>query len=355
MLRANSLRWTIHPISRFDHVSTQWDSLASDAGAAPFMHSMFIRHAIEQFGRGNERLAICGSESAPIAMTIVASTRPGVWETFQPSQLPLGAWLMQPDLDYEDCGRRLLRALPGWAQLLAITQQDPATYRRPEHSAVLRTLDYMKTGWIALEGDFATYWKQRGKGLRQNMRTQRSRLLRDGISTRLDIVTSPADAEATIQAFSKMESSGWKGREGTAVRIGTPQGQFYLDVLSDYCAAGRARLCVYRLNERPAAIDLHIEHGDTIVLLKTAYDESVQGISPSSMLREEFLISLFAEGRIKRLEFFGPAMDWTYKWTDRIRTLFHVNVYRSAIVRWLHQTVQRRSLRASEAGAHSAS
>lgn len=340
MVRTDKLRWTIYPVSRFGDFCAPWDALCRDAGAAPFMQSMFIRHAIAQFGQGNERIAICGPESAPYAMAIVASRRPGVWETFQPSQLPLGAWLMLPGTDYEVCGRQLLRALPGWAQLLAITQQDPAMRERPDHTATLLTLDYMKTGWIALDGNFATYWKERGKGLRQNMRTQRSRLLRDGIGTRLEIVRSAADVESTVRAFSEMESSGWKGREGTAVRTDTPQARFYLDVLRDYCAAGLARLCVYKLNERPAAIDLHIECSETIVLLKTAYDESVRGISPSSMLREEFLCSLFDEGRIRRLEFFGPAMDWTYKWTDKIRTLFHVNVYRSGIVRWLHQTAR---------------
>jgi hypothetical protein len=275
-------------------------------------------------------------------MGIVASRRPGVWETFQPSQAPMGAWLMLPGLDYATSGQGLLRALPGFGQLLAITQQDPAIHARPNDRATLRTVDYIKTGCIELLGSFDDYWKARGKGLRQNMRTQRSKLAREGNSARLEIVREPAAVDEVIEAYAKLESSGWKGREGTAVRAGTPQADFYREMLREYCAARLGLLCIYRLDERPVAVDLHIELGDTLVLLKTTYDESLRGISPSSMLREELLRLLYAEGRIRRLEFYGPAMDWTYRWTDNLRILYHVNVYRSAAARLLHRISQFR-------------
>jgi hypothetical protein len=293
-------------------------------------------------GRGDERLAVLGSASELTAMTIVVNRRPGIWETFQPSQMPLGAWVMRPGMEYVTAGRGLLRALPGWGQLLAITQQDPAIHLRPPHGPTLLTVDYIKTGWVALEGDFEGYWKARGKGLRQNMRTQRSRLARESTAARLEIVTDASKVEIVLDIYARLESSGWKGGEGTAVRLDTSQGQFYVDMLREYCAAGLGRLCVYWFGERPVAVDLHIEHGDTIVLLKTTYDESVQGLSPSSMLREDLLKLLFDERRIKRMEFYGPAMDWTFRWTDNVRTLFHVNVYRSAAVCSLRQWVRSR-------------
>jgi hypothetical protein len=297
---------------------------------------------------------VLGAESAPAAMAIVSSRRACVWETFQPSQMPLGAWLMRPGVEYVIAGRRLLRALPGWGQLLSITQQDPAVHARPADSAVLQTIDYITTGWIALDRDFDSYWKERGKGLRQNMRTQRSRLARDGIVPRFEIVSDPAQVGAVVEAYARLESGGWKGREGTAVQLNSPQGRFYLEVLQAYCAAGLGRLCVFRFDDRPVAVDLHVEHGDTLVLLKTTYDESVQGLSPSSMLREELLKSLFDEGRIRRLEFFGPAMEWTYRWTDRLRKLFHVNVYRSAAAGTLHRLARSRGRPAGSAQAQSA-
>lgn len=340
MADGEDMQWEVHPVSRFSEFVTVWDALNHASGAVPFLYSAFIRQALAHFGRGDERLALLGSTSEPLAMAILVPRGIGVWQTFQPSQVPLGAWLMRRGLEYGTVGRPLLSALPGWGQLLAITQQDPAVHRRPLGGPVVKTLDYINTGWISLEGAFEDYWAARGKGLRQNMRTQRSRLSREGTAPQLDIVLAADQVEGVVESYSRLESSGWKGRDGTAVRIETAQGRFYAGVLRDYSAAGLGRLCVYRVGDRPVAIDLHIEGGETLVLLKTAYDEGLHGLSPSSLLREEMLKVLFEEGKIKRFEFFGPAMEWTYRWTDRVRTLFHVNVYRAPAARALHEAVQ---------------
>lgn len=339
-MRDSDGQWQIKPTSYLERVAGVWDSLNRRTGSVPFLQSIFVQKAIEYFGQGSELLATFGPESAPLAMAIVRQRRIGVWETFQPSQMPLGAWLMHSDMDYAMAGQGLLRALPGWGQLFAITQQDPAIHARPSDGSTLLTIDYIKTGWIALDSDFDGYWRLRGKGLRQNMRTQRTKLARDSIDARLRIVRDAAEVDDVVRVFADLECSGWKGKEGTAVQYGTTQGKFYRDVLREYCKRGLAILCVYLLDEEPVAVDLHISLDDTLVLLKTAYKESVGGLSPSSMMRKELLEVLFAERQIRRLEFFGPAMDWTYRWTDKVRTLFHVNVYRSAAARLAHRLYQ---------------
>lgn len=336
-------KWAVHPISRFGDFSPAWDSLNRHAGAVPFMFSIFVRHALAQFGRGDEWLAVLGPEAEPSALAIVSKKRAGIWETFQPSQMPLGAWLMRPGVEYATAGRQLLRALPGFGLLLAITQQDPALHGRPLDGATLRTIDYIKTGRIELHGTFEEYWRGRGKGLRQNMRTQRARLARGNLSAQLEMVTDVDDVEAVVREYARLESGGWKGKEGTAVEPNSKQGRFYLDVLRDYCRAGMGRVFVYRFDDRAVAIDLNIEFGDVMVLLKTTYDESLQGFSPSSMMREDLLRVLFREGRIRRLEFFGPAMEWTYRWTDAVRTLFHVNVYRYEALCAVHKAMRSRA------------
>jgi hypothetical protein len=56
-------------------------------------------------------------------------------------------------------------------------------------------------------------------------------------------------------------------------------------------------------------------------------------------MREEVYRRLFDEGRIRRIEYYGRVMDWTLRWTDRTRTLYHVNVYRWPAIASLHERV----------------
>jgi hypothetical protein len=75
-------------------------------------------------------------------------------------------------------------------------------------------------------------------------------------------------------------------------------------------------------------MDLCIESGDVLVVLKTTYDEKVKVVSPATLMRHEIMSRLFEEGRIGRVEFYGKAMDWHLRWTNDLRTLYHVNGYR---------------------------
>jgi hypothetical protein len=309
------------------------------------LYAPFIRNLLRDFGTGRERLAVLGDPGTEHALAVVAATRPGVWETFQPSQLPLGAMVLDPAFDGTSVARSLLRRLPGFPLLLALTRQDPRLRARPENAGAVRTLDYIDTGWVAVEGTFDDYWKARSKNLRQNMRTQRSRLKRENVQTTLEQLTHPDEVADAVADFARLESAGWKGIEGSAVRLGTAQGRFYRSVMEDYCRAGRGRIYRYRFNDRVVAVDLCIESDATMVLLKTAYDEGATGVSPASLMREEICRRLFDEGRIRRIEFYGRVMDWTLRWTDRIRTLYHINVYRWHPLAALHERYSTRRAR----------
>jgi CelD/BcsL family acetyltransferase involved in cellulose biosynthesis len=331
--------WALHPIGRFDRFAAAWDRVNDRAGGVPFHYSVFIANLLRAFGTGTEQLAVLGPEGGEAALCVLRPQRRGVWETFQPSQLPLGAMVAAPGVDVADATRALLRRLPGMPLLLALTQQDPWLHERPSHSGSVRTIDYINTGWVAVEGGFDDYWKARSKNLRQNMRTQRSRLARENIRSSLEEITEPAGVADAIADFARLETAGWKGAEGSAVQVGTAQGRFYQTMMEDYCRAGAGRIYRYRFDDRVVAVELNIEAKSTMVLLKTTYDETVSGLSPAALMREEVYRRLFDEGRIRRIEYYGRVMDWTLRWTDRTRTLYHVNVYRWPALATVHERV----------------
>lgn len=332
--------WQLFPTNCLRKFSTAWDRLNEDQNGPPFLSAVFINRATESFGTGKECLAAHSANGRIDAMCVIYESRDCVWQTFQPSQLPLGAWLMERGLNHTDLVAELFHCLPGFPLLIGITQQDPMLYPRPQDSDTVETLSYQTVGWIEIDQDFGSYWNHRSKHLRQNMRTQTSRLTKDRIAPVMDEFTDAVDVLNAISHYSRMESQGWKGRIGTALAAGSLQESFYRSVLEDFCGVGKGRIFGLRFGDRTVAMDLCIESDDTQVLLKTTYDEQIKGLSPSSLLKMQAYQRMFQRQCIRRYEFYGPFMAWTSRWTSRSRMLYHLNVFR-----WSHVRAIRNGLR----------
>jgi len=342
-----TVSWQIEPIARFADLTADWDRLQAATTRVPFLESLFLRPLLDEFGTGCEVLAIARRQGCWCAAAILTRSRTGVWETFQPSQLPLGAWISALGSDEAAHYANLMRTLPGFSVGLNITQQDSLLKPRPEDTPAVRTLDYIQTAWVDLDRPFDTYWGERGKNLRTNTRKQRTKLAAEAVATHLECITDASRVAGAIEDYGALESAGWKGKDGTAVHPENPQGRFYRRMLENFCAAGRGRIYRYRFNDTPVAMDLCIESGDRLVILKTAYDESYKVVSPSTLMRQDEFRLLFADQKLKRIEFYGKVMEWHTRWTDQARALYHVTVYRWALLGRLH--ARRRYRQTAEA------
>jgi hypothetical protein len=202
-----------------------------------------------------------------------------------------------------------------------------------------------------LAGSFNDYWVARGKNLRQNMRKQRNKLAADGIETTLRVLTDPALIGPALGRYGALESAGWKAQQGTAIHPDNAQGRFYLALFQQAAARGEAVFYEYLFGEQTVAMNLCLLRHGQLIVLKTAYDESIKTLSPAFLLREEELQSFFAEGQIKRIEYFGKVMDWHTKLTEDKRCIYHYTQYRWP---WLKRLAERRRAagRSSEPAAH---
>lgn len=323
-----SSAWELRPIAALAGVARQWDAFNARLGDLPFLRSQFLIPLLDEFGSRAERLAVCGGLEDPAAMAIISRQGFGKWETFQPSQLPLGAWLTRPEADFERLVAGLARRLPPLVLAVGVTQLDPLFVPRPKENGRVRTLDYIPTAWVEVRGSFEDYWAARGKNLRQNMRRQRAKLQAEGIATVLETLRSPGDVAQAIADYGALESAGWKADGGTAIHLSNSQGRFYRAMFEAFCSSGAGCIYRYRFGGKVVAMDLGIEGAGTLVILKTAYDESQKTFSPSSLMREEVFASIFREGKIRRIEFYGRLMEWHTRWTEKARTLYHANFYR---------------------------
>lgn len=332
------MTWQILPCSRFADHATAWDALQRSTADTPFLESLFIEPLLREFGSGKELLALHRQGDDLTAATLVRPAGRGMWETFQPSQLPLGPWLAAPQAGLEPALRSLLSALPGLALGLGATQLDPRLTSRPAESSALKLLEYIETPFIDIHGSFDAYWEARGKNLRQNTRKQHNKLQAEGITATLECLTRPEDVAGALQDYGSLESAGWKAGNGTAIHPDNAQGRFYGRMLQNFCARGRGRLYRYRFGDKVVAMDLCIDNGPMVVILKTAYDENYRAISPSTLMRHDEFRAWWSEGRYRRIEFYGKTMEWHTRWAEQQRGLYHATAYRW---RWL-QSVRGR-------------
>jgi CelD/BcsL family acetyltransferase involved in cellulose biosynthesis len=338
---AIDFRWEFHSATEFSRFSDTWDYVNEEASGVPVLGANFVASLLKEFGTPRDVLVIGYHDNTVIAIAVLTQNHNSSFSTFQPAQAPIGAWIHKPPYTFESLVPSLFDKLPGFALTIGITQQDSKLTPRPNDGPAVQTLDYIQTAWVPILGSFDAYWAARGKNLRNNTKRQRSRLEKDGVTLQLETITAPEDVAQAIADYGCLESAGWKGTEGTAIHPDNAQGRFYRSLLESYCRAGAGRIYRYRYGESVVAVDLCIANRDTLVVLKTTYDETIKSSSPASLMRFEYFRNLFSDEKIKRIEFYGRVMDWHTKWTNDLRTMYHVNFFRWPFLLAVWNTVHR--------------
>jgi len=325
------MKWTLHPLKALSELGRVWDEINASNANLPILDSLFFARLAAMSETREGKLALCEDAGVPVAATMLVNNHFGAWQTYQPSQAPLGAWVQKGALPLAKLLETLGQALPASTLLVSASQLDPDVNPRPDSDKRLRTLDYIDTARLTLNESFEDYWSLRGKNLKKNVKRQRNRLEREGIATRFECIRDSSSIGAAVDDYGLIESRGWKAKEGTALHPKNVQGRFYRALFEDMSERGEAFALRYSYNDALVATDLYLERDGVLILLKTTYDETQTTTSPSSLLREESLQLFFRSGHYRRVEFYGRVMDWHKKWTTEFRRLYHANFYCSTI------------------------
>lgn len=317
----------------FDGFQKEWDALNRSRGNHILLDSRFVSPLLRHFG---ERSCLLGidRDSPRSGMALVLKKNAGFWETFQPAQAPLGMILLDHCDETGQELQEMTRQLPGYSLQFSVLQQDPDYTSFPVaiNRADVETMDYIQTARLPVCGTFEDFWKSRGTNLRHNLARRRRRLEEKGHALDLVAHRTPDAVAACISEYGRLESRGWKGSEGTAVSADNAQGAFYRDVFETFCAAGEGVIYQLLIDGKVAASDLCLQRDGMLVVLKTAYDEEREEFSPALLMRQEIMQRTFAERQIRVVEFYGKVREWHTKWTDQIRTMYHVTYFRH---RWV--------------------
>lgn len=335
------MSWQRIPLDRnLGAYRADWDALnARYYGGHPFLDSRFVEVLLKYFGSGKEQLFIHRTAGAIDGLLILSEVRLGTWRQFVPDQLQ-AAPILVPRAEFLG---GIFKILPLTAWSIEFMSQDPEFVPQGllDNAPDRLVLPHALTMNVALVGDFNSYWNNRSSNLKKNIRRYLNRAGDEKDSVDNQEVTQPELMPEAIKRFGELESSGWKGKEGTAVNIDNIQGRFYAELMSGFAMTGQAQVLEYRLGDRLVASRLVISGGGMSVILKTSYDEDSARFAPGRLQLHAYLERAFEENRQKVIEFYTNATQDQLAWATGQRVISHVTYIRWPWLGALYKTYQR--------------
>ena len=134
------------------------------------------------------------------------------------------------------------------------------------------------------------------------------------------------DVDGLLDEAFAIEARSWKGREGTALAVDTERGDFYRGYCSSAAECEDLRIAFLRIGGRRVAMQVAVEWGSRLWLLKIGHDESANRCSPGMLLLLEVVRAAATEG-LEAVQLFGGIESWTSMWTEDVDECATVAAY----------------------------
>jgi CelD/BcsL family acetyltransferase involved in cellulose biosynthesis len=195
----------------------------------------------------------------------------------------------------------------------------------PQIGLPIRARGGARQRYLPLNG----YWEEVSANfdgvLLKNLRRREKRLRQHGpLEVRLH--TGHHHLRELLDQCFQVEASGWKGREGTAIRCRPPVERFYRQLA--FRLAGRNQLRIYGLwqQDQLLAFQFCVTNGRRMGSLKVGYLDSHREYSPGQILQHSVLRMAWEEGHA-RYDFLGEDQPHQAAWAPLTETLVHLRVY----------------------------
>jgi CelD/BcsL family acetyltransferase involved in cellulose biosynthesis len=183
----------------------------------------------------------------------------------------------------------------------------------------------MRSPYVPIESDWETYWQERSRNLRKSLRRSENRLAQLG-KVSMEISEGGDDLDRLLEEGFRVEASGWKGQEGTAI-ISTPETErFYRQIAYWGVETGMLRLAFLRVGEKPIAFAFSLETADRHYVWKLGHDADLDQVGPGRVLIARTIERAFSMG-FKSYEFLGSADEYKLRWAPRSRELMRAQAF----------------------------
>ncbi len=340
-------------------MAAEWNQLA-ERGGSPFLTTEWLISWWSAFGRGAFTCLLVRDADGSLRAGVCCRRLGG--HVYAAANAHSGDW----DAVAGDDGARaaLWRAVAslgaGHVQLVGLRGPGSAATASgalgdARYSVVQRT--GVQSPYLELPETWDELLASVSRNLRSQLGRRRRALSRHG-ELRFRTARGGDQLEPDLQAFLRLEGSGWKARSGTAITSDGRTERLYTDFARSAAHAGWLRLHMLELDGQPIAADLNCTFAGGTFLVKTGFDERYADLSPGLVLRGEVLRASIEDGA-GFYDFLGGPDQYKLRWGAKLRPQMVVNAYRgtrrplvvyeSAIRPVLKATVTR--LRAMQARA----
>jgi CelD/BcsL family acetyltransferase involved in cellulose biosynthesis len=280
----------------------------------PFFLPEFLEPAIHALGRRSLKLATFSDREdlrffAPVTVRggrLAGLPRLTVWSH---AYAPLGAPLLDRDLASQVADGVIKHLRTSARAFLSI----PDLPLEGPTAETLRAAAKRATYWVEagvqmrpiLAGGGAADGQSFDAMVTQRRRHELERQLRRLCETGLVSFMSAqslSDVESAFNMFIMLESSGWKGRRGTALLKRQAIHDFARVAVMQLAAKGLAKVDVLRVGSRPAAALIRLDHRGLSIPWKIAYDEALGQYSPGRQLICDESRRWLADPSVRRID-----------------------------------------------------
>ena len=304
-----------HPFLRHEWVRTWWDAF----GESHQLNILVVRHSArvcaiaplmferaQMYGMPVRRMRFLQNDHTPRTDVIVVNE---------------GADRVEDA--YRALWHAVLDAGPRW-DVLQLSQMPADSGSRERFrqfaAAAGRQTGVWESGaapYLQLSSTWDAYANGLSSKFRQNLRNRLGRLSQIGEPT-LEVLDDADAIRAGRADAQRLEDSGWKATEGTAIASDESVQRFYTLMTERADECPWLRLMFLSVGGRRIAACYAAVYANRLFLLKTGYDPEFAKCSPFKMLTYFALRHAFDQG-YSEFDFLGDTEPWKLEWTSTTR------------------------------------
>jgi CelD/BcsL family acetyltransferase involved in cellulose biosynthesis len=303
-------------------IKTEWNRLA-DFLKTPLLSFDWFKAAIEAFhGYDNLNILIIReSEFIRAIAPLVIINESGV----KYLQIPGVSRLYEPAgflYESEEQLRLLLthvidQGVPVVLQRVSFTETMVQKIRvKMRYKALIIERNSSGAYYLPPQSDWETYYHSISSRRRYDHRRAIKRAREIG---KLDYEIRTPNAQnlsACLKEAIKIEATGWKSEQGSAIQNRKDLATFFNIFLNDAAEQGMVRIAFFAIDGYQIAMLIALECYDRFWILKIGYDETYSSISPGILLLY-YCLQYSTEKKLA-VEFLGAAESWIGVWTDKV-------------------------------------
>ena len=305
-------------------IEADWRELSKMTGSAPFLAPGWVRAWLDSFGQEGLRIHTAWRSNTLVGVLPTRVHRHGTVVSPANWHTPFWAPLAVDDDAAAALARGLVDDRPHRIELRCLDPDLPRSqaFIRSLHDLGYRTLPgrHLRFSPFAqLTTDWETFSTRLSRSRRASIRRAEARLAELG-DARLEVYTGGDELDERLLEGFRLESSGWKGRSGSAIDSAADTLDFYTRVAHWAADEGTLRLMFLRLDEQVIAFSFNLEHDGTVWGLRIGYDEEHRSLGPGMLLMKSG-VSLGIDHGAHTIDLGGDLQTDAYKreWSDGTR------------------------------------